>query len=229
MAPTNNRAAAEGGVRFSNTDIQQKFLCRVGGGDRRRNQPLVLALSAQSHDTLAEDGFLTRSADQARGSEIVSLIPALRAFARTFCSRSEDADDLVQETLIKALDNIDHFEAGTRLKSWMFTIMRNTFYTRHERAARERVGLPEDLAKQLAIDADQDWSVQAEEVRRALNRLPQHHQEILILIVMLGERYEDAAAICDCKIGTVKSRLNRARRQLRIELGDMADEAGARD
>lgn len=171
----------------------------------------------------------TRSADPARRSEVVGLIPALRAFARTFCPRPEDADDLVQETIIRALDNLDRFEAGTRLQSWMFTIMRNAFYTRHKRAARERVGLPEDLAEQLAMEADQDWTVPADEVRRALDRLPQHHREILILIVMLKERYEDAAAICDCKIGTVKSRLNRARRQLRMELGDMANEAGTRD
>ena len=160
----------------------------------------------------------TRSADQATRSEVVLLIPALRAFARTFCPRPEDADDLVQETLIKALANIDSFEPGTRLKSWMFTIMCNTFCTRFKRLSRGDVGLMEDMAERLMT--------QPNEVRRALSRLPHHHREILILIVMLGERYEDAAAICGCKIGTVKSRLNRARRQLRQELGEALDEAG---
>lgn len=169
----------------------------------------------------------TRSADRATRSEVVLLIPALRAFARTFCPRPEDADDLVQETLIKALGNIDRFEPGTRLKSWMFTIMRNTFCTHFKKHGRETVGLPEDIAERLTSEPSQDWVVQADEVRRALNRLPHHQSEMLILIVMLGERYEDAAAICGCKIGTVKSRLNRARRQLRIELGETLDESGS--
>lgn len=169
----------------------------------------------------------TRSADRATRSEVVLLIPALRAFARTFCPRPEDADDLVLETLIKALGNIDRFEPGTRLKSWMFTIMRNTFCTHFKRHGRETVGLPEDIAERLTSEPSQDWVVQADEVRRALNRLPHHQSELLILIVMLGERYEDAAAICGCKIGTVKSRLNRARRQLRIELGETLGESGS--
>ena len=168
----------------------------------------------------------TRSADQATRSEVVLLIPALRAFARTFCPRPEDADDLVQETLIKALGNIGSFEPGTRLKSWMFTIMRNTFCTRVKRLGREEVGLTDDMTERLASQPSQDWAVEVNEVRRALNRLPHHHREILILIVMLGERYEDAAAICGCKIGTVKSRLNRARRQLRQELGEPLYDAG---
>lgn len=153
-------------------------------------------------------------------SEVVDLIPALRAFARTFCPKPEEADDLVQETLTKALSHIDLFEPGTRLKSWMFTIMRNTFCTRFKRRGRETVGLPDGIADRLSVEPNQDWIMQADDVRRALYRLPHHHREMLILIVMLGERYEDAAEICGCKIGTVKSRLNRARRQLRRELGE---------
>ncbi|MFB9910056.1 sigma-70 family RNA polymerase sigma factor [Rhizobium paknamense] len=154
---------------------------------------------------------------------VVELIPALRAFARTFCRRQEDADDLVQETLAKALANLDKFEPGTRLKSWLFTIMRNTFCTRAKKSSRETVGIDDVLSDSLTTQANQEWSVQSDEVRRALNRLPLHHREVVILVVMLGERYEDAAAICGCPIGTVKSRLNRARQQLRQELG-VADE-----
>lgn len=156
--------------------------------------------------------------------EVVDLIPALRAFARTFCSKAEDVDDLVQETLTNALANLDKFEPGTRLKSWLFTIMRNSFCTRIRRSSRESVGLPDDIAEHLTTEASQDWCAQANDVRRALYRLPEHHREMLILIVMLGERYTDAAAICGCPMGTVKSRLNRARMQLRRELGEQPEE-----
>lgn len=161
-----------------------------------------------------------RKAELAAQSDVVALIPALRAFARTFCQKPEEADDLVQETLMKALANLDKFEPGTRLKSWLFTIMRNSFCTRIKKSSRESIGLPEALAASLVTEASQDWVVQADEVRRALERLPAHHREILVLIVMLGERYEDAAVICGCAVGTVKSRLNRAREQLRRELGE---------
>jgi RNA polymerase sigma-70 factor (ECF subfamily) len=162
----------------------------------------------------------TRKAELAAQSEVVELIPALRAFARTFCQRPEEADDLVQETLTKALANLDKYEPGTRLKSWLFTIMRNTFCTRFKKSTRETVGLPEAVTAKLTTEPSQEWTVQAEEVRQALNRLPEHHREMLVLIVMLGERYEDAAEICGCAVGTVKSRLSRARQQLRRELGE---------
>ncbi len=163
-----------------------------------------------------------RRAELAAQSDVVDLIPALRAFARTFCQKPEEADDLVQETLMRALANLDKFEPGTRLKSWLFTIMRNTFCTRIKKSSRESVGLPEALTATLVTEASQDWVVQADEVRRALERLPAHHREILVLIVMLGERYEDAAVICGCAVGTIKSRLNRAREQLKRELGETA-------
>lgn len=86
--------------------------------------------------------------------------------------------------------------------------------------------MPPRLGQQAVSEAQHSGAVVTDEVMHALSRLPQHHREILVLIVMLGERYEDAAVICDCRIGTVKSRLNRARRQLTIELGEAADEAG---
>ncbi len=95
---------------------------------------------------------------------IVDLIPALRAFARTFCRVPEDADDLVQETLIKGLANIDKFEPGTRMKSWLFTIMRNTYYTRIKAAVREGPGLLDCASQRPISEATQEWSVQSREV-----------------------------------------------------------------
>ncbi len=157
--------------------------------------------------------------DPAR-ADIVRLIPALRAFARTFCRNPTDADDLVQETLMKALANLDKFEPGTKLKSWLFTIMRNTFYTRSKVLGREAPGLAEPVSGDTPMPATQEVSARAKEVQRALQKLPPHYREVLTLVAILGESYEAAAEICDCAVGTVKSRLNRARHQILQELGE---------
>ncbi|CDX43310.1 RNA polymerase, sigma-24 subunit, ECF subfamily [Mesorhizobium sp. SOD10] len=145
---------------------------------------------------------------------VVDLIPALRAFARSFCRIPDDADDLVQETLTKALGNLDKFEPGTRLKSWLFTIMRNTHYTRVKAAAREAPGLLDCASSRPISEATQDWSLRSKEVYGAIQKLPAHQREVLMLIGVLGVSYEETAEICDCAVGTVKSRLNRARAQV---------------
>lgn len=150
----------------------------------------------------------------------MELLPALRAFARTFYRDSNDADDLVQDTLLKALRSFERFEAGTRLKSWMFTIMRNTFYTRVKVYAREAPGAGDCVAARPAVEPSQEWSLRSKEVRDAINRLPAHHREVLMLIGVLGASYEETAEICGCAIGTVKSRLNRARLHILDELGE---------
>ena len=151
---------------------------------------------------------------------IVDLIPALRAFARTFCRDQSDADDLVQETLTKGIANIDKFEPGTRMKSWLFTIMRNTFYTRVKTYMREAPGLLECASGRLVEEASQEWTVRSKEVHAAINRLPPHHREVLVLIGVLGVSYEETADICGCAVGTVKSRLNRARTSVLEDLGE---------
>lgn len=101
----------------------------------------------------------TPSNPRAGEISIVNLIPALRAFARTFCRGADDADDLVQETLTKALTNVDKFEPGTRLKSWLFTIMRNTYFTRIKAAAREAPGLLDCASSRPISEPSQDRSV----------------------------------------------------------------------
>ena len=153
-------------------------------------------------------------------SSVVDLIPALRAFARTFYRNPNDADDLVQDTLVKALNAFDTFEPGTRLKSWMFTIMRNTFYTRIKMYTRESPGAIDCVAAMPTIEPTQEWSIRGKEVFDALNRLPPHQREVMTLIGVLGESYEDTAVICGCAIGTVKSRLNRARQSILEDLGE---------
>jgi RNA polymerase sigma factor (sigma-70 family) len=155
---------------------------------------------------------------------IVDLIPALRAFARTFCRDPSDADDLVQETLTKGIANIDKFEPGTRMKSWLFTIMRNTFYTAVKTYNREAPGLLDCASARLTSEATQEWSVRGKEVHAAISRLPECHREVLVLVGVLGMSYDEAAEICGCAVGTVKSRLNRARLSVLRDLGESSSE-----
>lgn len=150
--------------------------------------------------------------------KVVELIPALRAFARTFHNNQEDADDLVQETLIRAINSIDQYTDGTRLKSWLFTIMRNAFNTKFRKAKRETVGLSTAMMESLSSEASQEWSVRMQEVNAAFKRLSSEHREVLVLTVFEGESYEETARICGCAVGTVKSRLARARQHLKGEL-----------
>jgi len=150
--------------------------------------------------------------------KVVELIPALRAFARTFHNNQEDADDLVQETLIRAINSIDQYTEGTRLKSWLFTIMRNAFNTKFRKAKRETIGISTAMLEGLASEASQEWSIQMQEVNAAFQRLSSEHREVLALTVFEGESYEETARICGCAVGTVKSRLARARQHLKGEL-----------
>ena len=152
--------------------------------------------------------------------EIVSLIPALRAFARSFYANSSDADDLVQETLTKALTKIHQFRPGTRLKSWLFTIMRNTYCTRFKIAKREPPGRLDCVASRVGSAPGQEWSIRKRELCEAIHRLPRAQREVIVLIGVLGMSYKETAEVCACEIGTVKSRLNRARLQLLEDLGE---------
>jgi RNA polymerase sigma-70 factor (ECF subfamily) len=146
--------------------------------------------------------------------DVVALIPALRAFAWSLSHNSSDADDLVQDTLIKAWTHRDKFELGTNLRAWLFTILRNTYYTavvRRRREVRDETG---KYAATLSTDATQDWSVAIRSLQTALAQLPDEHREALILVGAAGLSYEEAAEICGCALGTIKSRVNRARARL---------------
>jgi len=150
--------------------------------------------------------------------QIVDVIPALRAFARTFYQNQNDADDLVQETLVRALAHVDHFQEGTRLKSWMFTIMRNTFCTRYRISRREAVGVTECISSQESVQPEQEWRLRGHELEAACSNLPDKYRSAFEFIFVDGRSYEEAAEHFHCPIGTIKSRVNRARRHLMIEL-----------
>jgi RNA polymerase sigma-70 factor, ECF subfamily len=150
--------------------------------------------------------------------QVVDLIPALRAFARTFTSASFEADDLVQETLFRALRSIEQFEPGTSLKSWLFTIMRNAFRTQYKIRTRESPGSTNCAELPIPTAPSQEWSVLNGELRSALGALSPEHREVLVLVAGFGMSYREAADICDCAIGTIKSRLSRARDELTAQM-----------
>ena len=156
--------------------------------------------------------------------DVVALIPALRAFAWSLCHNASDADDLVQDTLIKAWTNRDKFEPGTNLRAWLFTILRNTYYTAVVRRRREVRDEDGKYAAHLISEPTQDWNVALNGLQAALAQLPDEHREALILVGAAGLTYEEAAEICGCALGTIKSRVNRARARL-LKLMD-ADDAG---
>jgi len=142
------------------------------------------------------------------------MIPALRAFAWSISRNGADADDLVQETLIKAWSHRDRFETGTNLRAWLFTILRNTYYTAVVRRRREISDEDDRHAKTLVSAPDQDWRLTMRALQAALDQLPPEHREALILVGAAGLSYEEAAEICGCPLGTIKSRVNRARSRL---------------
>ncbi|MGE6784485.1 sigma-70 family RNA polymerase sigma factor [Ensifer adhaerens] len=155
-------------------------------------------------------------------SQVVDLIPALRAFARTFVVSRGEADDLLQETLFRALRGIDGFEPGTNLKSWLFTIMHNAFRTQYKLRRRESPG-PVDCAEMpIPIPPPQEWCALQTELRGALDMLSPDHREVLILVAVYGLSYKEAADLCDCAVGTIKSRLNRARDELACRMSGSA-------
>lgn len=155
----------------------------------------------------------------ALSQQVVDLIPALRAFARTFTINATDGDDLVQETLFRALRSIETFRPGTSLKSWLFTIMRNTYCTQYRRRVREQPGASDCISLKLAVSPSQEWAMAETDLKKALSRLTREQRQIIVMVAGLGFSYEEAAGVIGCAVGTVKSRLNRAREALAQELG----------
>jgi RNA polymerase sigma-70 factor (ECF subfamily) len=150
--------------------------------------------------------------------QLVELTPALRRFAGRFERRPDDVEDLVQETLMKAIGNLEKFEEGTRLKSWVFTIMRNTFNTRYCMRRRETVGGVEDVAGESHVAASQEWAMEYADFQAAFEKLPSIQREAMRIVLMEGESYQRAAELCSCKVGTIKSRVFRGRLMLANDL-----------
>jgi RNA polymerase sigma-70 factor (ECF subfamily) len=163
----------------------------------------------------------SHSQDQLR-EPLIEAIPNLRAFAISLCGDVDRADDLVQETMVKAWHHVDSFEQGTNLKAWLFTILRNTYFSECRKHRREVKDPDGDYAARLSVPASQQGHMDLADFRAALSHLSADQREALILVGAEGFSYEEVAEICACPVGTVKSRVNRAR----VRLADLLDVAG---
>jgi RNA polymerase sigma-70 factor (ECF subfamily) len=158
--------------------------------------------------------------DEAFKRELVGLIPHLRAFARTLAGDPASADDLAQDAMMKAWDARASFQMGTNMKAWTFMILRNQFYSEKRRSWRQSQLDQEAAERTLVAVDDPEAPVALDELRLSLAALPAEQREALILVGAGGFAYEEAAEICGCAIGTVKSRVSRARKALHAILED---------
>jgi RNA polymerase sigma-70 factor (ECF subfamily) len=152
--------------------------------------------------------------DESVRQDILGAVPGLRAFAISLCGNVDRADDLVQEALLRALANIHSFQPGTNMSAWLFTILRNHFRSEYRKRRREVEDSDGHYAESLTSHPEQHGQLELSEFRTALAKLPEEQREALILVGASGFSYEEAAEICGCAIGTVKSRVNRARTRL---------------
>jgi RNA polymerase sigma-70 factor (ECF subfamily) len=153
-------------------------------------------------------------ADTPARDAMLATVPRLRAFAVSLCGNVDRADDLVQETLLRAWANLKSFETGTNMSAWLFTILRNLFHSEHRKRRREVEDADGVYAERLTSLPDQISHLQFDEFRAALITLPDDQREALVLVGAAGFSYEEAAQICNCATGTIKSRVFRARARL---------------
>jgi RNA polymerase sigma-70 factor, ECF subfamily len=156
----------------------------------------------------------TRPLSAALRGEILASVPRLRAFAVSLTASPDRADDLVQETMVRALAHIGQFQPGTNLRAWLFTILRNQFnseYRQRRWTIEDSDGIYVDSLKTLPQQGS--W-LEFQELRIALTKLPPEQREAIVLVGASGMTYEEAACICGCAIGTIKSRVNRGRTRL---------------
>src|SRR5690242_10421436 len=159
---------------------------------------------------------------------LLAAVPSLRAFAISLSGQVDRADDLVQDTLLRALSNLHRFERGTNLNAWLFTILRNLFHSEYRKRRREVEDPDGSYAGRLKVQPEQGARLDFEDFRTALAKLPPDQKEALLLVGASGFSYEEAAQICGCAVGTIKSRVNRARNRLAelMHFEDMDEDIG---
>jgi RNA polymerase sigma-70 factor (ECF subfamily) len=161
-------------------------------------------------------------------AELTKLLPNLRAFARSLTRSGDQADDLVQEAVMKAWRNWEQFAPDSNLKAWMFTILRNAYLSERRKRKNEVQDVEGEFAAQLGTKAEQPGHMDMIDFQAAFAQLLPEHKEALILIGAEGFSYEEAALMCGCAVGTMKSRVNRARNKLVQIMGlESAAEIGA--
>jgi len=157
---------------------------------------------------------LPHNVSPALRDSLIAQIGSLRAFAVSLCGDRDRADDLVQETLFKAWNHLDSFKEGTNLKAWLFTILRNTYFSERRKRKREVEDADGSYAARLASKPEQPGHMDMRDFQEALSHLPEDQREALVLVGAAGFSYEEAAEISGCAVGTIKSRVNRARGRL---------------
>ncbi len=155
--------------------------------------------------------------------ELVEHIGSMRAFAISLCRNGATADDIVQDALIKAWSNIDSFEQGTNMRAWLFTIVRNTYFSLHRKRKREVEDVDGVMAEKLSQKPEHDGRLALKDFAVAFDELNDEQREALVLVGAQGFSYEEAAEMCGVALGTIKSRVNRARAQL-ADLMDLDDD-----
>lgn len=219
VAVTGRRADDEGHHR----------LPRPAAKTRKDTRPTRAASAGQSWAGARGDGPAAEAEsarlaawlrDERFRGELEALIPQLRAFARSLCGQRDFADDLAQEALLKAWAARDRFEAGTNLRAWVFIILRNVFLSQMRRNRFRGDWNEETAERTLSAPARQEQQMQMSDLQRSLMRLPPAQREALILIGAGGLAYEEVAEICGCAVGTVKSRVARARVALERVMND---------
>lgn len=187
------------------------LLARLGDSDGDTDEDEDLGEEKPEHRALGDEEFK---------AELAQVIPHLRAFGRSLSGSRDLADDLVQETLLKAWAARDRFQAGTNMRAWTFIILRNLFLSQMRRARFKGEWDDFTAGKLLAAPAGQDRRVELSDLQRALLQLPQAQREALILVGAGGFAYEEAASICNCAVGTIKSRVARGRAALETILSE---------
>jgi len=157
---------------------------------------------------------------------IMGSIPSLRAFAISLTRNADRAEDLVQDTVLRALSRREGFEEGTNMQAWLFTILRNSFFTSHRTKGREVEDADGYHAASLITIPDQDDRLAIKDLQVALGQLSSDQRAAIMLVGADGMTYEEAAEALDCAVGTVKSRVNRARARLAVLMGLVEAEAG---
>lgn len=160
--------------------------------------------------------------------QMLELEPNLRAFAMSMCGSADKADDLVQETLLRAITKIDTFQPGTNLGAWLTTILRNCFLSELRKRRNEIEDADGVYSHALRAAPEQESALEFKEFRAALGEIPFNQREALLLVGAAGLSYEDAAAVCQATVGTIKSRINRGRSRLASLLAiESVDEIGS--
>jgi RNA polymerase sigma-70 factor (ECF subfamily) len=165
---------------------------------------MIMTMPQQNGSPLADD----------LRKDLLKAIPHLRAFAISLTGSVDQADDLVQEAIVRGLTSIHRFEPGTSMQAWLFTILRNQFHTAYRKGRREVADPDGVMAAKLGTLPEQHGHLDLGDLQTALAKLPLHHREVLLLVGAEGLSYEETAQIVGTNVGTVKSRMNRARTRL---------------